>query len=154
MNKKTKIFLILAVPVLLAILDQLFKFLIIKAIPLHHYVQIINDFFSLTYLQNKGIAFGFFQNAEFLFTITSAAIIIFILLLNFYKNTNTLFLFSTCVIAGGALGNLIDRILRGFVVDYIYISIFPAVFNFADACITIGAFILAINCILGVKQLN
>ena len=142
MNKKTKIFLTCAIAILIAVFDQVLKFIVIKNISLYSYLPIVENLLGITYLQNTGIAFGIFQNAKILFTITTIAIIAFIFYLNFYKINGKFLLIFTSIISGGALGNLIDRIFRGFVVDYIYVSFFPAVFNFADACITIGSIFL------------
>lgn len=144
MTKKNKIILVLTVCAFIAGIDQIFKLLIIKNIPLHCSFPIIYNLLSITYLQNTGIAFGLFPNTEVLFIITNALIIFFILFFNFKKNNNTIFLISSCLIVGGAIGNLVDRIFRGFVIDYIYVSFFPAIFNFADICITLGAIIFII----------
>lgn len=144
MTKKNKIILVLAVCAFIAGIDQIFKLLIIKNISLHCSFPIIYNLLSITYLQNTGIAFGLFPNTEVLFIITNALIIFFILFFNFKKSNNTIFLISSCLIVGGAIGNLVDRIFRGFVIDYIYVSFFPAIFNFADICITLGAIIFII----------
>jgi len=60
------------------------------------------------------------------------------------KITNKLFLTSVTLIIGGGIGNLIDRLFRGFVVDYLQLSFFPPVCNFADYCITIGAVLMVV----------
>lgn len=101
---------------------------------------------NLNYLENRGAAFGSFSgNVVVLVGLTTLMILLAMgyLILN-KKNSKFMTVTLTLIIAGG-IGNLIDRIARGFVVDYIEIKLFRfAVFNFADMCIVIGAVLLVI----------
>ena len=132
---------------LVIIIDQITKILILKNLPLFHSVTIIPGFFNITHIHNPGGAFGFmahqdsnFRNFLFILLASVAVGIIFY----FYKNTNRTHPFLAsgfALILGGAIGNLIDRIRFGKVVDfldfYVHNHHWPA-FNVADSAITIG----------------
>ncbi len=119
-------------------------------------LTIIPDFFSLTYAENKGVAFGLeFAPPAVLLLLTGliTAIVLFYVIRS--KNRTTLFLLPFALITGGGIGNMIDRIVHGKVVDFIYfdlyhghvfgtwVSLWP-IFNVADSAITIGACMLII----------
>ena len=134
---QTKLYF-LSLSILIILIDQVSKFLIF-----YNYKKVINkDFllFKLDFVKNYGAAFNIFSgNRIFL---SSISIIFSILLIYFIlrrKNYNLLDFYSYSFILGGTLGNGIDRILRGFVIDFININIinFP-VFNVADISINIG----------------
>lgn len=110
-------------------------------------IPIIEDIFHLTYVENDGIAFGMFGGGRIFFIIISV-LVLAILAVYVYKTkyrTIWLKLGSVCV-ASGAIGNIIDRIFRGFVVDFLDFRIinFP-VFNIADIAVCVGAAMLAIH---------
>lgn len=93
----------------------------------------------LTLVRNTGAAFGLFRDQTIIFILISAAAIIFI---GFYLiKKKTSYYLPLALILGGAVGNLIDRLRFGYVVDFIDLRFWP-VFNVADSCITIGAVIL------------
>ncbi|OQY00718.1 MAG: signal peptidase II [Desulfobacteraceae bacterium 4572_130] len=129
------------------IFDQTTKFFISKLVPLYKIIPVIDGFFNITYIMNKGGAFGIFANQsleirKFFFIFLSSIIAFIILWL--YKKTagkNLLFSLSLAAIFGGAVGNLIDRFRLGKVIDFLdfYIGNYhwPA-FNIADSAITIG----------------
>lgn len=135
---------------LVAILDQITKVIILKNISLHHSVTVIPRFFNITHIHNPGGAFGFMasqnssvRNLLFLFLSSLAVCFVFY----FYKNTprtHPLLATGIALIFGGAIGNLIDRIRFGKVVDFLdfYIGTYhwPA-FNVADSAITVGIII-------------
>ncbi len=111
----------------LVLFDQLTKYLFYEK-----YFDLV--IFKITFLKNTGMSFGLFQNSNLIFVFIS--IIALFLLLYFRKEFNkhkTLFV----VILSGIIGNLVDRIFRGFVVDFINFGWWP-VFNFADSFIFIG----------------
>ena len=132
---------------LVVILDQVTKILIFKTLPLYHSITIIPGFFNITHIHNPGGAFGFmahqdsnFRNFLFILLASVAVGIIFY----FYKNTNRTHPFLAsgfALILGGAIGNLIDRIRFGTVVDFLDFYVrnyhWPA-FNVADSAITVG----------------
>lgn len=106
-------------------------------------ITVIKNFFYLTYVKNYGIAFGMFQNKRLFFIITTSiiAVIVLFLIYKFYK-INVLITFCLSLILGGAIGNLIDRVRLGYVIDYLHFTIFPPVFNLADSAIVAGAILL------------
>ncbi len=142
---------------LIVIFDQITKAVILNAMPLYHSVPVIPGFFSLTHIHNPGGAFGFLANQSssirnFLFLFISLLAIC--LIFYFYKNTpKTHPLLSTgfAMIFGGAIGNLIDRIRFGKVVDFLDFYIgnlhWPA-FNVADSAVTVGIFIFIFHLLI------
>ncbi|MBM3243217.1 MAG: signal peptidase II [Candidatus Omnitrophica bacterium] len=128
------VFLILA-------LDQLTKFLITENLALHESIPVVNGIFSLTLIHNRGAAFGIFKNQLYLFVFVSLVTICLIFFVLKNNRSNRLYSFSLSLVLGGALGNLIDRVFLGYVVDFLDFHIWP-VFNVADSAITCGTFIL------------
>lgn len=108
-------------------------------------LEIIKDFFYITYVENYGIAFGLFKNNTLVHIISTSIILLVMccFLFRYYKK-NIVVAICISLIIGGAVGNLIDRIRLGYVVDYIHFIIFPPVFNIADAAIVCGAILLSI----------
>lgn len=138
---------LLAIIVLISA-DQFSKLLIVRNMNEGSYIEIIHNFFSIRYVKNYGAGFSIMQNQRvFLIGITVIVTIVLIYLL--FKSSNKEALNRTCYILaiGGAIGNLIDRINLGYVVDFLDFYIFGydfPVFNLADSFLTIGAFILLI----------
>ena len=125
-------------------IDQLIKLQILSKVTLFDQIEVIKNFFYITYVKNYGIAFGMFQNKTLFFIITTAIIAsVIVYLLVKLKNKNMALTICLSVILGGAIGNLVDRIRLGFVVDYLHFSFFPPVFNFADSCIVVGAIVVS-----------
>ena len=131
-------------------IDQITKYL---ALSLNdgRIISIIGDHLSLIYLENRGAAFGIFQDKKYFLMISSILIIAY--LIYFYvKNKNFLnfqIKFGLGLILGGALGNMLDRIFRGFVVDFISYRFpngyeFP-IFNMADTAVVIGSILLVLS---------
>ena len=109
------------------------------------HVDIIPNFLNVTYAENRGAAFGMLKDQQWFFILfTLSVIAVFIYLIECKKISNKLFLASATLLISGGFGNLIDRIYRGYVVDYLKFSIFPTVCNFADICIVVGTVILGI----------
>ena len=129
----------------IAALDQLFKWLVITYLKPIGTVKVFGDVFKLTYVENRGVAFGMFQGMQWVFVILTVIMLIAIIVYMFKKRPRGKFFYITAaMIIGGGIGNLIDRVLYGYVVDYLSLSFFPPVCNFADYCITIGVFLLAL----------
>ncbi|ABY93104.1 signal peptidase II [Thermoanaerobacter brockii subsp. lactiethylicus] len=123
-------------------LDQLTKYLAVKYLMLIGSYPVIKNFFHLTYVENKGAAFGMLQNKT-LFFIVITVIVGAVLIYSMIKLPgNSVYNYTLAMILGGAIGNLIDRVRLGYVVDFIDFKFFPAVFNVADSFIVIGAIIL------------
>lgn len=145
-------FLIIGSGVLIA-LDQWTKRLVLTNIPfgnayLPDYLSPLSDYFRFVHWRNSGAAFGLFQDGNLIFTFL--AILATILIVTFFPSVDRrewgirlAMLFQL----GGAVGNLIDRIRFGYVIDFISVAEFP-VFNIADACISIGVAILLIDVLI------
>ena len=138
--------------------DQLSKYLIDSNMLEGETIPIINEFFHITYVKNRGIAFGMFQGK---LDIISIATVIAIVAIAYYlyKEKNKLSLVEKMgfiYILAGAIGNMIDRAFRGFVVDMVdFRGIWSYVFNLADVWINIGViFILLDQLILRKKREN
>ena len=111
----------------------------------------IRGILHMTLVHNTGIAFGLFKNHGMVYIIIPIiAVILLVYNICYYKyneeKLSRLYIFAFSSILGGAIGNLIDRIYFGYVIDFIDFRIWP-VFNIADSAITIGAIIIAIKCI-------
>lgn len=130
--------------VLLIVLDQLVKWAIVSNIKLGEVKGFIPSIMSLTYLQNTGAAFSILENQQWLFTIITLLVIggaIWYLIKNI-KGSFWLISGLTLIIAGG-LGNFIDRLRQGFVVDMFQVNFINfAVFNVADTYLTFGVLIM------------
>lgn len=125
--------------------DQLIKHFVLENLVNAGRVTAIPHILDLIYVENRGVAFGMFSNMRWLFVvITSIVIIAFIVMLFKGGYKSKLFSISCALIVGGGIGNLIDRLAYGFVVDYLQLSFFSPVCNFADYCITVGTVLLVI----------
>jgi signal peptidase II len=108
---------------------------------------IIQGFLHLTYVRNTGVAFGLMQGQRALLIFTGIVVCIVIMWLYAKTDQNDLLLkLSFAMILGGSLGNLYDRIMYGFVIDYIDFRVFP-VFNFADMMINVGILLVIVDLI-------
>ena len=125
-------------------LDQIIKNVVVKVLAKGP-ITVVKNFFQLVYAENYGIAFGMFKNKTTFFIITQSlisAVIAFVIFKLFKKSIPVTICLS--LILGGAIGNLIDRIRLGYVIDYLSFSIFPPVFNLADSAIVVGAVLLSL----------
>ncbi|HOW35892.1 MAG TPA: signal peptidase II [Candidatus Omnitrophota bacterium] len=113
-------------------------------------IPVVRDIFHFTLVYNTGIAFGLFKNQGIVFIIIPVITAILIgFNIYYYRNSrevSRIYIVAFSLILGGAIGNLIDRIMFGHVIDFIDFRIWP-VFNLADSAITIGALIILIKCI-------
>lgn len=131
-------------------LDQITKLLAIAHLKGQADIVIIKNWLKLTYVENSGAAWGMFQNATIFFTIITI-VIVFAITFYLLKYSNSIDMFTKIplvIIMAGAIGNLIDRIKLGYVVDFISSPLgglynFP-VFNFADMYISLAAIFLII----------
>ena len=153
-SKKDKYRRLIVIAGLIVILDQATKLLVLEALPLFHSVPIVPGFFNLTHIHNPGGAFGFLSSGSSTLqrlVFLSASILAIGLVLYFYNKTPrsfTLLSSGFALIIGGALGNLIDRIRMGKVVDFLDFYIgdihWPA-FNVADSAVSIGMLIFVFH---------
>jgi len=150
LNKK-KYFLIIA---LILISDQLTKLLIKSKYSVGNGKTIIKDFFNITYVKNNGAVWGFFSNHAStvvpiiitVFSLITLVVIVFFFLK--LKGDCKYELLGISFVLGGALGNILDRLYQGFVVDFLEFIIIKyhwPVFNIADSFISIGVFVLVLS---------
>ena len=133
------------VGIVLAIADQIIKFFVSTNLKEIGSVSVIDNLLSFTYVKNNGVAFGSFAGNRWIFVVLTTALIAAILIYMFKKKPKSkLFYVSVALVVGGGIGNLIDRIFYGYVIDYISLSFFPPVCNFADYCITVGTVLLMV----------
>ena len=138
------IYLILIIA--LIVIDQVTKLLTINYLLPVNSVEIIKNILSFTYVENRGAAFGIMQNSRIFFLIFTVILIGAIIIYTIKtKPQNKLYLVSTSLIIAGGMGNFIDRLFRGYVVDMIEVTFIEyPVFNFADICVVIGAILFCI----------
>jgi signal peptidase II len=119
--------------------DQWVKAIVTRSIPPGSSVSVITGLLSLTHVQNRGVAFGLLAGiSPILMTLAALTLLV---LLSYNKGRRTWSRASSlgfALMVGGAIGNLLDRVRFGFVVDYLDVHVWP-VFNLADAAIVIGA---------------
>ncbi len=140
--------------VFIVILDALSKILISSTMKLYQSIPLIENVFHITYVRNTGASFGMLRGGRWLFVaitiIMIAAIIIYTVKI---KEKNKLYLLSASFIIGGGIGNLIDRILTGEVVDFFdFCLINFAVFNVADCFIVVGVILMLIYCVISDRK--
>jgi len=140
--------MVILVSLLVFIIDLISKLIISNNFKLYESISIIDNFFNITYTHNYGGAWSIFESSTLLITIIG---IIIIILLIFYVIKNKINsksdIISYSLIIGGALGNLFDRIVYGYVIDFLDFNIFGydyPIFNIADMMIVIGIFMLLI----------
>lgn len=138
-------FISLIVGAVLVIIDQIIKYFVFAYLQPVGSVSVIDNIFSLTYVENKGVAFGMFSDMRWIFVALTSILLVIIIFYMFKKRPKGKFFYvCAALIIGGGIGNLIDRIFYGYVIDYLSLSFFPPVCNFADYCITAGTIMLVI----------
>lgn len=132
--------------VMLILLDQLSKQWIVNHVPLNAIRKCVPGIFSLTYLRNYGAAFSILQNQQWFFTVITLAVVgaaCYYFIKNI--NGNFWFLFGLLLIISGGIGNFIDRLRLGYVIDMVHLDFMNfAIFNVADSYLTVGVMILFI----------
>jgi len=130
------------ITLILLSVDQFSKYIIRQKMSLAESIPIIKSVFHITYVENRGIAFGLFPQGGSLFIVISLIIILGIIFFERKKVIKSLKeRFCLGLILGGALGNLIDRLRFGFVIDFLDFRIWP-VFNLADSGVCIGGILM------------
>ena len=140
---RSKLRLLLIVTALVVILDQLSKLWIAANRPPTH-LELLPGFINLVFVKNYGVVFGLLSgHTELHIALSVAGSVIILVFLHYHPPTTTLGMLSLALILGGGVGNLIDRIRLGYVIDFISFQLFrwPA-FNIADAALTVGLFAL------------
>lgn len=133
----------------LIFIDQFTKSLVVSHLTLNSSVEVIEDFFSFTYVQNYGAGFSIMQNATTTFyIITPICLALFVFLLLKTKKGQILERCAIVLMIGGTIGNFIDRLTHVYVIDFLDFNFFGwdfPIFNFADICLTIGVFLYLIT---------
>lgn len=152
---KLKYIILAAVSALVLVLDQVSKVYIDKTMTLHSSFPVIEGLFNITYLRNKGAAFGILASSAyrlpFFLMISTIAVVVILVAVSKLRDDQKLNVVSLSLIFSGALGNMIDRVRLGEVIDFLDVywkgHHWPA-FNIADSAICVGVFILAIEMLL------
>ncbi|OAB30152.1 signal peptidase II [Paenibacillus macquariensis subsp. defensor] len=139
------------------LVDQGTKYLIASRMVLTEQIPVIGNFFLITSHRNRGAAFGILENQRWFFIIVTTIVVIGIIwyLQKVMKTNNKLLPLALSLVLGGAIGNFIDRILTGEVVDFLQFNFgsyeFP-IFNVADSCIVIGVGLIILDSLLDMKR--
>lgn len=136
------------IAVMILIFDQITKYLAVKHLKGKDVITIIDNMLEFSYVENYGAAFGILQNRKYFFIFMTSLVIvaIFVILVNNYNYLNKPMKVALAMLVGGSLGNLIDRIRLGYVIDFISVKFgnsynFP-VFNIADSFIVIATILI------------
>lgn len=144
---------ILPISLLFVVIDQIVKILVISKLALQQSITIINNFFNITYVRNTGAAWSILSgNVLLLIIISVLALVAIYYYLIKDKELNKIDIVSYSMLIGGIIGNLIDRIVHGYVIDYLDFKIFNynfPIFNVADTLIVISIIIIGISLIVG-----
>ena len=142
---------ILFFSIVFVVIDQIIKAVISSKMILNQTFVITKNFFSITLVHNTGAAFSILENNTFLLAIIGiTAVIGLILYIRKLEIIEDIEIFTYALLIGGIVGNLIDRIVHGYVIDYLsfkFGSYYFPIFNFADVCIVLAVIIYLIQII-------
>ncbi len=150
---RSSLLLVVLVTIPVIALDQLSKLYVSRHMALYESISIIPNWLDITYTRNVGAAFSMFTDfppwfrASFLKTLSAAAIVVLLIMLAQAEGISTIS-FGFALILAGASGNLIDRAIRGEVIDFVrvhYHSLNYPVFNAADSAITVGVVLVLLS---------
>lgn len=139
------------------LIDQGTKYLIVTRLNIGDEIPVIGDFFLITSYRNRGAAFGILQDQRWFFIIFTIVVVIGIVwyIQKVKHLPNKLFPFSLSLVLGGTIGNFLDRLLMGEVVDFLKFNFgsytFP-IFNVADSCIVIGFGLIVLDTFLDIRR--
>ena len=151
--KKRGAIIAVCVVVATVLIDFITKIIVMNNMQIGQSIPLIKNVLHITYITNRGAAFGSFTDARWLFMVTSVLLIVFLaILLLIWNDGNELFYVAVSMVMGGGIGNMIDRIAYGEVVDFIDFCAFPNlwrwIFNGADSFVCVGAGLLILWYIL------
>ena len=147
-NRPIAWFYVFLITVFVIVFDRLTKAFVLRNMSEGQSVKILQNIFHITLVFNTGTAFGLLKGGSLLFVPVSFLVISLIIIYIFKKRVTDVIISSALgLVLGGAIGNLFDRIEFGHVIDFLDFRIWP-VFNIADSCITVGAFLLILKIIL------
>lgn len=146
---------------IIIVIDQITKWMIVRHLEIGQSIPVIGEFFQITSHRNRGAAFGILQDQRWFFVMITIAIIIGLIwyMRKMWKERNYLFTLALSLVLGGAVGNFIDRLLTGEVVDFLKfrfqfqwfgssIDYTYPIFNVADSAIVIGVALIFLDTIL------
>lgn len=130
-------------------IDQITKYFAVALLQGNPSIHLIGNFIRFTYVENRGAAFGILQNQRIFFIISTIVLVAFIIyMIVFNKKVTNVTKLTLSLILSGAIGNFIDRLRLGYVIDFVDVRFgdfydFP-VFNVADSCLVVGVIVLVI----------
>lgn len=135
--------------------DQIIKYLVVENLKPNGVITTIPGFLQFVYVENTGAAFGMFDDFTMILTIITAICIVVVLAAMILYQKHTFFSRAASIlIISGGIGNLIDRFLLGYVVDYIQVSFFPPIFNLADCFVVVGVIFFLIHFLFFMERDN
>ncbi len=139
------------------IFDQATKWLVVRFIPYQESIPLIDGVFEFTYIRNEGAAFGMLSDNRWVFMIVSTIAIAAMLIYLWKFRPNSIWAcVAISMVIGGGIGNMIDRVRLGYVIDFLNFCAFPNlwmwIFNVADAFVCVGGGILFVWCIISIVQ--
>ncbi len=143
---------------LVIVLDQLSKAYILDGLSLREVgrVVVLPPVFNLTYVENSGVSFGLFGGGSARWLLSAFSVVVALVLVWWATRSDRRLLTAAIgLVIGGAVGNVIDRIRFGYVVDFLDFSgtgVFPWVFNIADSAITVGVLLLILDSVLSERR--
>ena len=149
-RSRIDLFFIILPTVFIVVLDRITKAFFSDLLNVGESLPIIRNVLHMTLVHNTGVAFGLFKDRGAVFILIAVVAIVLLIINIYYYRQNDQILSRTYIlgfslILSGAIGNLIDRVTYGYVIDFIDFRFWP-VFNIADSAITIGAIIIGIKC--------
>lgn len=126
------------------VLDQIIKFIISKAMIVNQSIPVVNNIFNITYVQNKGAAFGIFWGIGWPLILIGILVILGIVYFHEKMKINDFTQLPLALLLGGSMGNIFDRVFRSYVIDYLDFRVWP-VFNLADIMINVGVLLIIIH---------
>ena len=135
----------LGIGIIIFLIDQLVKHLVIGSMHLGESIPVFKGIFHITYVLNPGAAFGMLEHQRWVFILVAVAVVLVAgIFYSRLKKESALLQIGAGLLLGGAVGNLVDRIQTGLVVDFLDFRVWP-VFNIADIAICVGAGILILD---------
>lgn len=151
MNKLKRVLLIFIV----FLIDQVSKIIVMNSISLNKSIDVVKNFFRITYTHNDGAAFGFFGGKTIFIVFVSLIVLLYLLYELFIKKNKSFVLnIGNIFLIGGLLGNLVDRLYFGYVRDFLDFKLFgyeAPIFNLGDTAIVIGAILFFVGAIMEEK---
>ncbi len=126
--------------------DQVLKYIVVENLKPDGVITAIPGLLNFIYVENRGAAFGVLDGFTTALTIvTSICVVVVLFLMIFYQKHSFFSRAAAILIVSGGIGNLVDRFMLGYVVDYIQVSFFPPVFNLADCFVVVGVILFLIH---------